>query len=44
LAPDAANAWAQASPIPVVEPVTKTAFPAKIIVVLHLGIGTPRTL
>jgi hypothetical protein len=31
LAPDCANARAQASPIPVVEPVTKTAFPAKIM-------------
>jgi hypothetical protein len=31
LAPDSAKHLAQASPIPVVEPVTKTTFPVKFI-------------
>src|SRR6202167_3271290 len=31
LAPDSAKTWAQASPIPVVEPVTRTTFPANIM-------------
>ncbi len=43
-APDSANTCAQASPIPVVEPVTKTTFPAKIIDFLRQGAGAPWTL
>src|SRR5277367_1726236 len=42
LAPDAANTCAQASPIPVVEPVTRTTFPAKLMMFLPRAAPLPR--